>query len=82
MQQADFLVRQRYMGMTKAPGEEGEEISNLKKIYHELTELLTNIIPDNEGSVAKINPKKVTKSALVNNSLVSFEEMLKKTPVF
>jgi hypothetical protein len=82
MQQADFLVRQRYMGMTKAPGEESEEISNLKKIYHELTELLTNILSDNEGSIAKMNPKKVTKSALVNNSLVSFEEMLKKTPVF
>jgi len=55
MQQADFLVRQRYMGMTKAQGEEGEEISNLKKIYSELTELLTSILTEHEGSIAKIN---------------------------
>lgn len=70
--------------MANVPGDDGEETQNLQKIYHELTELLIQILPDADSSQNQLKFKqfKGPKSALINNSLVSFEEMLKKTPVF
>ena len=70
--------------MASAPGDDGEEIQNLQKIYHELTDLLTHILQDADSSQDKLKFKQFrgSKSALVENSLISFEEMLKKTPVF
>ena len=84
MQQADFLVRQRYMEMASAPGDDGEEIPNLQKIYHELTELLTQLLQESDVSSSQMKFKqfKGSKSILVQNSMVSFEEMFEKTPVF
>lgn len=82
MFQSDLLVRQSFTD----PSVDEEEVINIQKIYQEVVDQMQAILydPDVSSELIKLGVNKFGKMNfnLLNNTVISFEEMVKKTTVF
>ena len=82
MFQSDLFVRQSFTD----PSVNEDEVVNIQKIYQEVVDQMQAILydPDVSSDLIKLGVNKFGKMnfSLLNNTVISFEEMAKKTTVF